>query len=198
MNCYQKLSRLMFLPFVLQLLLPSWSMRAQSAVVPLRLEDSLPDVVGENLLGSPTHLLTVTTGKIAVVVFSFTNSGGKDAELWNRELLRDFGSNRSVALSSVIMLESAPRFIRGFIVSGIRKDMPASLQSGAIVSYENEKLWKQRLAVTDDKHAYVLLLGRDSRIRWMNPGGFGDADYRKLATEIQKQIQSAAEHAEMR
>jgi hypothetical protein len=151
----------------------------------------LPDVSGQNLSGSPTHLSSDVAGKVAVVVFSFSKSGGKDTQLWNRNLLRDFGSDRSVALSTVIMLESAPRLLRGVILSRLKKDVPPALQSSTIVSYQNEKLWKQRLRIADDSHAYVVLLGRDGSIRWMNSGALSDTEYKELNTNIQEQFQSA-------
>lgn len=166
------------------------AMQAQS-VAPLHVGDALPDVIGQNLSGTPARLSTKTAGKVAVVVFSFSKSGGKDTQLWNKNLLRDFGSDHSVELSTVIMLESAPRLLRGFIVSRLKNVMPPSLQSTTIVSYENEKLWKQRLGVADDSHAYVVILGPDGRIRWMNSGALSDTEYKELKTNIGKQLQSA-------
>jgi len=176
---------------VLELFVSQGVMPAQSATSPLHVGATLPDVVGKNLLGNTAHLSTATAGKIAVVVFSFSKAGGKDTQLWNRELLKDFGSNRFVALSTVIMLESAPRLLRGVILSGIKNGIPTSLHGSTIVSYEDEKLWKQRLAINNDNHAYVLLLGQDGRIRWMSSGVFSDAEYNELKTKIQGQLQSA-------
>ena len=175
-------SILFALPFGL-FVLPA--MLAQS-VAPLHLGDALPDVIGQNPSGTPAHLSTQVAGKVAVVVFSFSKSGGKDTQLWNKNLSREFGSDRSVGLSTVIMLESAPRILRGLIVSKLKKEMPV-----AIVSYENEKLWKQRLGVADDSHAYVVLLKPDGKILWMNSGAFSDAEYKDLKTNIQKQSHSA-------
>lgn len=159
-------------------------MQPQSAAV--LLGDALPDVIGQSLSGGPAHLSTAVSGKIGVVVFSFSKAGGRDTQLWDRSLLRDFGSNRSVALSTVIMLESAPRLLRGVIVSGIKNGIPPSLHSSTIVSYENEKLWKRRLGVGDDSHAYVVLVGQDGRIRWMNAAALSDTQYKELKAKIQE------------
>ncbi len=191
MKRWRRLPGSILLTLAIELFMSLGVMLAQSAAVPLRLGDPLPDVVGQNLFGNPTHLSATVRGKVAVVIFSFSKSGGKDTQLWNKELLRDFGSDRSVALSTVIMLESAPRLLRGFIVSGIKNDMPPSLHGSTIVSYEEEKLWKQRLAVTDDSHAYVLLLGQESRIFWMNSGAYSSVEYKELKTRIQEQLHSS-------
>lgn len=174
--------------FTIALLMPAWTIHGQSSAIPLRRGDPLPDVTGQTLSGSPGHLSTAVEGKIALVVFSFSKAGGKDIQLWNRDLLRDFGSNRSVALSTVIMLETAPRLLRGIIVSRLKNDMPLPLRNSTIVSYQDENLWKQRLDVADDSRAYVVLLGRDERIRWVNSGDFSDAEYKQLKAEIEKQL----------
>ena len=173
--------------------LPS-SAQAQSATAPLQLGDILPDVFGQTPFGGSLHLSAVVAGKTAVVVFSFSKTAGKDARSWNDRLYKDYGSNRSVAGSTVIMLEAAPRFLRGIIVSGIKRNMPPSMQDKTIVCYQDEGLWKQRLAATDDSHAYVLLLGPDGRIRWRNSGPLSDTDYTKLKDEIQEQLQFANLH----
>lgn len=180
----------MVLVFALEFYIPGL-IQAQSAAIPLHLGAALPDVVGQSLTGSPTHLSTIVAGKFAVVVFSFSEAGGRDTQIWDKQLVTDFGSNRSLALSTVIMLESAPRLFRGMIVSRLKKEMTPSLHSTTIVSYEEEKLLKQRLAVTDDSHAYVLLLGPDGCIRWRNAGAFRDAEYRELRIAIQQQFRSA-------
>ena len=176
--------------FTLALGLPifAWTMHAQSPPVALRVGDHLPDVAGQNLSGTPTHLSTVVGGKIAVVVFSFSKSGGKDTQIWDRQLVGDFGSSPSVALSTVIYLESAPRLLRGVIVSGVKNSIPPPLHTSTIVTYENEELWKQHLNVADDSRAYVVLLGRDRRIRWVNSGDFSDAEYKQLKDQIEKQL----------
>ena len=185
MNRYLRLAGGIVFVLVSELFITPSTIQPQSAAVPLHLGDALPDVIGQSLSGGPAHLSTAVSGKIAAVVFSFSKAGGKDTQLWDRSLLRDFGSNPSVALSTVIMLESAPRLLRGVIVSGIKNGIPPSLHSSTIVSYENEKLWKQRLGVADDSHAYVLLLGQDGSIRWMNSSAFSDNQYKELKIKIQ-------------
>ncbi len=191
MNRNRRISGDILFTVALALLMPAWTIHGQPAALPLRLGDPLSDVTGQSLSGNPAHLLMTVEGKIALVVFSFSEAGGKDTQLWDRDLLRDFGSNRSVALSTVIMLESAPRLLRGVIVSKLKSDMPPSLHESTIVSYENEQLWKQRLNVANDSHAYVILLGQDGRIRWRNSGAFNNAEYEELKTKIQEQFQSA-------
>jgi len=165
--------------------------RAQSARSALSLGDILPDVSGQTPSGGSLRLSDVVAGKTSVVVFSFSKTAGKDARLWNVHLDKDYGSNRLVAGSTVIMLEAAPRLLRGIIVSALKSNMPPSMRDRTIVSYQNEELWKRRLAVADDSHAYVLLLGPDGHMRWRNSAAFSDAEYTELKNKVQEELQFA-------
>ena len=95
--------------------------QAQSATLALNLGDVLPDISGQTPSGGSLRLSDVVAGKTSVVVFSFSKTAGKDARLWNDHLYKDYGSNRLVAGSTVIMLEAAPRLLRGIIVSDSKR-----------------------------------------------------------------------------
>lgn len=157
---------------------------AQSASEMLHSGNVFPNISGRTTSGKPIQLSNVITGKTAIVVFSFSKAAGQDARRWNDLLSKDYCSDHSLACSTVIMLASAPRLLRGVIVSELNRTVPPSMRDETIVSYQNEDLWKQRLAVTDDSRAYVFLLDTSGHIRWRNSGAFSDAEYTKLKSEI--------------
>lgn len=159
---------------------------AQPIATPLHSGDVFPEFTGKTLTGKPLELPTVAAGKPAVVIFSFTRRAGKDARLWSERITKDFP--RDVPCYTMIMLESVPTLLRGMVVSGIKSDMPPAVQDRTIVSYRDEELWKQRLAATDDSHAYVLLLGSHGHMQWESSGAFNDSDYTQLKSRIQVQI----------
>lgn len=165
--------------------------RAQSATSTLNLGDKFPDVSGQTPSGASMRLSEIVTGKTSVVVLSFSKTAGKDAQVWNGHLYKDYGSNPQVAGSTVIMLEAAPRPLRGIIVSELKRSMPPAMRDRTIVSYLNEELWKHRLAVADDRHAEVLLLESDGRLRWRNSAAFSDVEYKDLKNKVQEQLQFA-------
>jgi ATP10 protein len=146
--------------------------------------DMFPQVSGLTLTNRSLDLPAVVSGKPAVIVFSFSRSAGNDARLWNEHLSKDFSN--AVLDYQVIVLESVPKLFRGTAVSGIKNTMPAARQDRSIVLFKDEKLWKLRLAVSDNNRAYLLLLGADGRIRWSNSAAFGDSDYARLRSEIEK------------
>jgi hypothetical protein len=144
----------------------------------LKIGDLLPKVAGQTLTKAQLELPSATSGKLAVVMFSFSRAAGNDARAWGEHLLNDF--SHAILPYHVIELEGAPRLMRGVAVSGIKGTMPPDVQKQAVVLYKDEDLWKKRLAVTDDKRSYVIVLGPDGRIRWASSGPFSDSEYQAL------------------
>jgi hypothetical protein len=154
--------------------------------VPLRVGDTLPVVTGETLSGKTLALPSAVVGHAAILVFSFSRAGGDDARIWNDHgaiLSRD---NGRVPSFTVMMLESVPRILRGVIVSGIKKQMPPALHDRSIVVFRNEAIWKQRLAASDDRRAYVLLIDGQAHICWMNSGPFSDSAFALLKDAVSR------------
>jgi hypothetical protein len=160
----------------------------QSEAGSLHAGELFPTISGITLSGKLLELPAAASGKPAVVVFSFSRTAGKDAQLWNEHLAKGF----STALPSydVIVMESVPKLFRGVAISGIRSSMPPSMQDQTIVVYQDEKLWKLRLAVFDNSRAYVVLLGPDGRLRWSNTGAYTDAEYARMKNAIELLLQA--------
>jgi hypothetical protein len=142
-----------------------------------------PTISGTTLSGKLLELPAAAISKPAVVVFTFSRTAGKDAHLWNEHLVRGFSN--AVPGYDIIVMESVPKLFRGIAMSGIRSSMPPSVQDRTVVLYQDEKLWKRRLAVSDNNRAYVVLLEPDGRLRWNNSGAFTDSEYARLKNEIE-------------
>jgi hypothetical protein len=128
--------------------------------------------------------LPVATSKPALMIFAFTRTAGKDARLWNEHLSKDLAD--PLLSYQVVVLESVPKLFRGTAVSGIRNGMLPAMQDRTILLYQDEKLWRQRLAASDNDRAYVFLLGPDGRILWNNSKAFTDAEYARMKVEFQR------------
>ncbi|MGC1784270.1 MAG: hypothetical protein WA708_17235 [Acidobacteriaceae bacterium] len=113
-----------------------------------------------------------------VLVFSFSRAAATDARQWNEHLSKDFSGN--LPIYGVILLQDAPTLFRPMAVAGMRTSMPQSMQDRTLVSYRDENLWKERLHVSDDSRAYVIVLGPHGHIRWRNSGRFTNAEYAYL------------------
>jgi ATP10 protein len=140
-------------------------------------------IFGKTITGKLLELPAAAVGKPAVVVFSFSRAAGRDARLWNEHLARGFSD--AIPGYEVIVMESVPKLFRGMAMSGIRSSMPVAMQDRTIALYQDEKLWKLRLAATDNSRAYVILLGPDGRLRWSNSGAYTDSEYARLKDAIE-------------
>ena len=169
------------------LVLTSLVNAAQPDADPLHAGELFPKISGKTLTGKLLELPAAATGKPAVVVFSFSKTAGKDARSWNEHIARDFSN--AVPGYQVIVMESVPKLFRGMAMSGIKSSMPLSQQDRTIVLYQDEKLWKLRLVVTDNNQAYVVLLGPDGRVRWSNSATYSDSEYARLKHEIELLLQ---------
>jgi hypothetical protein len=157
---------------------------AHSTTLPLHIGDTFPEFSGRTLTGKSLALPAAGADKFVVLVFSFSRIAGKDARQWNERLSRDFST--AISAYGVVLLESAPKLFRGMAVSGMKSSMPLSVQNRTIVLYRDEELWKQRLAVRDNRRAYVLLLGPSGNVCWVNSGAFSHIEYSRLKNQIQK------------
>jgi hypothetical protein len=153
----------------------------QAQTAPLHMGDALPQISGETLSGKQLTL-PAAAGQPAVVSFSFSRTGGKDSSQWSDHVEKDFPAVGHPY--TLMMIEAAPKFVRGMIISGSKKGMSPAAQDRCIAMEKDEDIWKQRIGFTTDDRAYVFLLGRDGRIRWRSSGAFTDSEYANLKKEL--------------
>jgi hypothetical protein len=143
--------------------------------------DALPPLAGLTLAGKRLDLPTAAGGNVSVIIFSFSRSGGRDAQNWAQQLAKD---DVHLPIYTVIFLESVPRMFRPIAVSGIRSGMPPAMLGHTLLLYQQQTSWEQRLHVTDERHAIVLVLDQSGRIRWISMGPFADSPYLRLRKEV--------------
>lgn len=161
-------------------LLPNDAVRASTAS--LHPGDVFPRFSAQTMTGRTVTLPAIGADKASVLVFSFTRTASEDARRWNERLSRD--SAGTVPPYGILELQSVPRLFRGVVLAGIRSSTSPSVQDRTILLFQNEDVWRARLAVSDASRAYVLLLGPDGRILWTNSGAFSDAEYARLKSVL--------------
>jgi hypothetical protein len=169
-----------------RLALPLFLLTLAVAAGRLPVGDALPSLGGETLSGKQVELPGASAGTVPVLVFSFTKAAGSDSRLWNQRLAKDFGSNSAVAIYRVAFLESAPKLFRGMAVSGMKSGVPEAQWERTLVVLKDEDAWKQRLGVSSNKHAYVVVLDGQGRVRWMSAGPFSESEYGQLKSELSR------------
>jgi hypothetical protein len=166
--------------FLFFLAVPLIALEAQTA--PLHVGDALPQISGETLSGKQLTLPADAAGKPAIVSFSFSKAGGKDSGLWSDHVEKDFPDVGHPY--TLMMIEAAPKFVRGMIISGSKKGMSQQAQDRCIAMEKDEDVWKQRIGFMKDDWAYVLVLGPDGKIRWRSSGAFSESEYAELKKEL--------------
>lgn len=116
-----------------------------------------------------------------VVIFSFSRAGGRDARNWAQHLSKD---DPNLPLYTVIFLESVPHLFRSIAASEIRSGMPQAMQARTLLLYEQQSLWEQRLRLTSEGQAYVVLVGQTGNIRWLHSGPLADPLYLELKEQM--------------
>lgn len=154
---------------------------AQNGVHRLQVGDLLPTLAGQSLPGNSTELPTAAKGHPAVVLFSFSRSGGDRAQDWIRHLSQEMPD---LNIYYAIFLESVPGPLRGMVVSGIKTKTPQNQQNRTLVLYAKTEVWKQQLEPCDVEDVCALLLGPDSHVRWMNGGAFSAISEETLRSQL--------------
>ncbi len=147
----------------------------------LKPDSTLPALGGQALTGKWLDLPRATGDGPAAVILSFNRTGGRDAQSWVQHLSKDYPH---LAIFTVIFLESVPRLFRPMAVSSIRTGMPVSMQDRTIVVYRDEDLWKDRLHLTNENQAGVILLGPTGQIQCVTLGPFANSLYESLRKQI--------------
>ena len=144
--------------------------------------EQLPLLAGQTLTGKQLSLPSAAGPGVAVVLCSFSRTGGADARRWAERLSKD---DPHLPVYNAIFLESVPRLFRSMAVSGIRAGMPGPMQDRTLLLYRDQRVWEQRLHVTDESHAGVVVLGEGGRVEWMVSGPFAESAYDVLRKQIQ-------------
>ena len=148
---------------------------------PLKPGDTLPVLVGQTLTSKALDLPTDAAGKGAVILFSFTRAGGRDAQNWSQRLAKD---KPQLPIYTIIFLESVPRLFRSIAISGIRSGMPPALLDRTLIFEQRQNVWERRLKVSDENSAYILVLDPAGRLLRILSGPFADRTYAGLIQEL--------------
>jgi hypothetical protein len=86
------------------------------------------------------------------------------------------------------MLGSAPRMFRGTILNKIKKNEPSEMWNRTLLLFDDNDLWKARLAIATDSRCYLFVLDREARIAWRNYGAFTESEYSHLKSTLLQDI----------
>jgi hypothetical protein len=148
-------------------------------------QQPMPRAEGENLAGRRVVLPDDAKGKIAVLVFGFTKASKGPTSAWGDKIFSEFGTQQGFALYQLPVLENVPRFIRGMVISGMKKGVKESMRDHFVPILQGESELKKLVSYKEPDDAYLIVLDPSGQIAQQKRGPFSDAAYEQLRKEIQ-------------
>ncbi len=141
----------------------------------------MPAIEGESFAGQHIVLPDAAAGKVAVLVFGFTKASKGPTSAWANKLLAEFGTRPEFVLYQLPVLEDVPRFVRGIVISGIKKGVPEDKRDHFVPILQKEAELKRFVRYNAADDAYVVVLSRSGETLAVSHGsGPGDASYAQV------------------
>jgi len=157
-----------------------------SAASELTAGENLPELRGEYLSGRKAILPKDAAGRVALLLVGFSYQSRFAVEAWTKRFREDFGKNPQVTFYEIPMIGGLARLGKWFIDSGMRRGTPQADHEHVITVYGGTEPWKQRLAVTAEDFAYLVLVDQKGIVAWRHAGPFEETSYQSLALEVRK------------
>ena len=143
-----------------------------------------PRLQEENLAGQQVVLPDAAAGKIAVLVLGFSHASSTPTGAWMKRSSAEFGKNPSFALYELAVIEDAPRFIRGMIISGMKKCIPEDERPFVVPVVHEEAALKTLVGYKEEDYAYIVLLDRGGRVVYQTHAATVDPGYADLRAKL--------------
>ncbi len=142
----------------------------------------MPDLRGEYLSGRDARLPEDANGRVTLVMMGFTYASRKPVEAWAGRVRPAFAALDRATFYEVPVIGGMARMGKWFIDSGMRRGTPKALHENVITVWGQTDAWKARLGVTNatDEQAWLVLLDREGRVRWLYAGGLSDEAFTAL------------------
>jgi len=146
----------------------------------------MPRIEGESFAGRKVTLPDATKGHVAVLVFGFSKASKTPTGAWSDRISAEFGSQSGFELYQLPVLEEVPRFIRGMVISGIKKGTKENQRDHFVPILQGESELKKLVNYKEPDDAYLAVLDRSGQIVQQRHGQFSDAAYSQLRDELQR------------
>jgi hypothetical protein len=144
----------------------------------------MPRITGEFLTGGDAVLPDAAGGRVALLALGFSYDSRQPVEAWVKRFRQIYPTGDQLTFFEVPMLGRGARLARWFIDRGMRRGTAPDLHEHVVTVYGGTGPWKERLGVVDEDLAYLVLLDREGRIRWLHAGMFDESQLMDLRTAI--------------
>ncbi|MBE7545346.1 MAG: hypothetical protein M9913_16095 [Bryobacteraceae bacterium] len=157
----------------------------------LSIGEPLPSLQGKDLSGTPIELPAAARGDVTLLIVGFSYDSRVAVEDWAKRFRQEFERLPGVRFYEVPMIGGMARMGKWFIDSGMRRGTPKADHGKVITVYGGSGDWKKRLGYRDGAAAYLILLDRTGRVRYLYQGKMDSAAWRKLASTTRQWMQQA-------
>ncbi len=144
----------------------------------------MPRIEGESLSGQEVVLPDSVSGKVAILILGFTKASKTQCGAWADKLYRDSSKQEGVEVYQLPVLEDVPRFVRGMVISGIRKGTAENRRDHFVPILQNEAELKRLVSYKEESDAYLILLDPTGKIVGQFRGSPSEPAYSELSSEI--------------
>lgn len=145
----------------------------------------MPRIEGESFAGQKIVLPDAAHGKVAVLVFGFTKASKAPTSAWGQKINAEFGAHNGFEIYELPVLEDVPRFIRGIVISSIKKGVPENRRAHFVPMLQNESELKKLVNYKEPDDAYLVTLNTSGQIVAQIRGPFSEAAYAQFRTDLQ-------------
>jgi hypothetical protein len=145
----------------------------------------LPRIEGDSFAGHHVVLPEAAAGKVAVLILGFTKASKGPTSAWADKLQPDFGTRPGFELYQLPVLEDVPRFVRGMVISGIRKGVPENKRDHFVPILQGEAELKKLVGYKEPDDAYLVILDRAGNLAQQIHGAPNDRNYRQVRSAIE-------------
>jgi len=146
----------------------------------------LPTIEGETFTNRKVILPEATHGKIAVLIFGFTKASKEPTGAWANRIQTELGSRAGFEMYQLPVLEEVPHFIRGMVISSMKKGVREDMRDHFMPILQNESELKRLVSYKEHDDAYLVILDTSGRIADQTHGLFSDTAYKTFSSKLQR------------
>ena len=144
-----------------------------------------PHLEEESLAGQKVMLPESVSGKVAVLVLGFSRASSKPTGAWAKRAQEEFGKNPGFTLYQLAVIEEAPSFIRGMVISGMKKGMSDAQRAYVVPVVHRESELKKLVSYKQPDDAYLVVLDRIGKVVYQTHSGTLEPGYGELRAKLQ-------------
>lgn len=141
-----------------------------------------PSLSTRNLDGAAVRVPDAFQRGPTLLVIGFTRDSGEQTRAWARRAAGESG----VAVWNVAVIEDVPGLLRGMVVRGLRKGVPAELHARFLLVDDDSAQWKALAGFLPQREdaAHLVLLDAARRIAWRHAGPVDEPGWQALRAAL--------------